>query len=180
MMSVYVELPSGTVLETNDPALWPDTKRLTKKAGKDRLRTEAFNRLRSLLRPGDTIHGVIRHVSASGMSRRIDFYLLTNQDKIYLTTDIGRVLDYKVSDKGGLVVGGCGMDMIFHVVHNLGYALYRDVAETDTPEATELRRLMFKADTHYYTQRGQSEPDSAKPGEIWKHGAGYAFKSAQI
>ena len=50
-----------------------------------------------------------------------------------ITWDVMHVLGYRRSDKtGGLRVSGCGMDMGFHVVYNLGYVLWPD----GTPEPT--------------------------------------------
>lgn len=119
----YVQLDSGTVLETDDPSIWPEAKKLSKKAGKAALQEEARKGLLECLKPGDTIHMVLRHVSASGMSRRIDFYKMYRNEPMRLTVSIARLLDYPVSDKG-LMVNGCGMDMGFSVVYNVGRTLW--------------------------------------------------------
>ena len=90
-------------------------------------RDEAIERLRKYLRPGDTVTCILRSVSRSGMSRRIDFYKLAPNgdtvDKFYLSGSIGTALGWSCDNKG-LRVAGCGMDMGFHVVHELGYALF--------------------------------------------------------
>lgn len=88
-------------------------------------KAEAARELRKLLKPGDTVYTVLRHVSSSGMSRRIDLYCIKNNKPRFLSGWAARVLGYKRASKGdGLVVGGCGMDMGFHVVYSLGYALW--------------------------------------------------------
>lgn len=96
---------------------------------------EHLETLRGILKPGDTVHTVIRHVSSSGMSRRIDLYKVEHDgprygtDLRFLTGYVAAVLGYRWDDrngKHGLVVGGCGMDMGFHVVYNLARVLFPD------------------------------------------------------
>jgi len=99
-------------------------KPLSKKAAKQAEKIEAIQHLRKLLKPGDTVHTVLRHCSSSGMSRRIDLFKMSKDGPIFLTGYVGRAIDYKHSDKGGLVVGGCGMDMGFAIVYALSHALY--------------------------------------------------------
>lgn len=90
---------------------------------------EAIETLRKLLKPGDTVHGIIRSVSRSGMSRRIDFYKLVDGDRIYLT---GLMVDVGIGHQSykdwqqsrGMRVDGCGMDMIFACVYQLGCILW--------------------------------------------------------
>lgn len=100
------------------------TKRISKKAEQESEKGQALHMLRKYLKPGDTVHCVLRHVSASGMSRRIDFYKLRGDDMIYLSGYISNLLGYKRGDKSGLRVDGCGMDMGFAVVYELSRALY--------------------------------------------------------
>lgn len=100
-------------------------KRLTKKQQADADKAEAVARLKKLLKPGDTVYCVLRHVSSSGMSRRIDFYSIRGKEHAFLSGYISRVTGYKFAKHGnGLVVGGCGMDMGFHVVYEIGRALF--------------------------------------------------------
>ena len=91
-------------------------------------RTEALARLHEILKPGDTVYTVLRHVSRSGMMREISVIGPNNED---ITWHVMHVGGYRRSDKtGGLRVSGCGMDMGFHVVYNLGRAMWPD----GTPE----------------------------------------------
>lgn len=83
--------------------------------------------LKSLLsQTSSDIYGNITHVSASGMSHKIRFYLAMNDGEKNFIEDItwliSRALESPMDDRG-LKVSGCGMDMIFHTVYNLGYAL---------------------------------------------------------
>lgn len=96
---------------------------------------EHLETLRGILKPGDTVHTVLRHVSSSGMSRRIDLYKVEHDgprygtDLRFLTGYAAAVLGYRWDDrngKHGLVVGGCGMDMGFHVVYSLARVLFPD------------------------------------------------------
>src|SRR5690606_26595187 len=92
-----------------------------------RYKQEAMEMLHKLLKQGDTVYTVLRHVSKSGMQRRIDCYCIGEDRRlVFLSGYVGTVLglrhDYK---KGGLVVNGCGMDMGFHIVHSLSSAMFR-------------------------------------------------------
>jgi hypothetical protein len=70
------------------------------------------------------ILAIVNSVSRSGMSRRIEFY---STDKAGSMERIGyymaRAIDWPYSiDKGGIMVGGCGMDMIFHTLTVFNYS----------------------------------------------------------
>lgn len=103
------------------------TKQATVKrvSAKEREKQAAIEELRRTLKPGDTVHTVLRRVSASGMSRRIDLYKLDNGDMRYLTGLVAKACGYSFPRQGeGLRVGGCGMDMGFAVVYDLSHALF--------------------------------------------------------
>ena len=92
---------------------------------KERERAEAVNELREILKPGDTVYTKLNHVSRSGMTRSIEVMVFRDNAPINLTYVVSEVLDYKIDNKHwGLKVGGCGMDMGFHVVYELGSALW--------------------------------------------------------
>ena len=99
--------------------------------------------LRSILKPGDTVHTILRHVSRSGMMREISVIGPNNED---ITWDVMHVGGYRRSDKtGGLRVSGCGMDMGFHVVYNLGSVLWPN----GTPEPHGTRNGVPDSDGGY-------------------------------
>lgn len=98
----------------------------TRKSQKQADRDEAIARLRSYLSPGDTVYCILRHVSRSGMQRRIDLYSIKNGQPFWLSGLAAKALGYRLSDEQGLVVGGCGMDMGFHLVYSLGRVLFPD------------------------------------------------------
>lgn len=94
---------------------------------------EARERLIEWLKPGDTVYIIVDHVSASGMSRNIRCVLLKYDEERKEVIDlhpnwaVQTVLGYRRAKKGdGFVVGGCGMDMGFHVVYSLGQLLFND------------------------------------------------------
>jgi hypothetical protein len=118
-------------------------------------RQDAIARLRDWIKPGDTVYTILDHVSASGMSRAIRVVLPTiagatlesavpgSQSTDYIRRDslsieflhpnwaVGKALGLRHWKRDGreqdaLVVGGGGMDMGFHLVNSLSYALYGD------------------------------------------------------
>ncbi len=73
-----------------------------------------------------TIYAKVTKVSASGMSRRVQLFAIYKGKGI---TDItfwaAKALEwgYKAGYNGGILVSGCGMDMMFHTVYSLSYAM---------------------------------------------------------
>jgi hypothetical protein len=93
---------------------------------KDREKEEARGELRKLCPPGSTIYTILRHVSRSGMSRAISLYSIRENEPVYLAGYAAKALGYSMhrSYDGALRVDGCGMDMGFHLVHSLSYAVH--------------------------------------------------------
>jgi hypothetical protein len=140
---------------------------------------ESFANLRKWLKPGDTVHTICDHVSRSGMTRHIRVVILRDGEALHPNHAVACVLGLPRAKRGdGIVVGGCGMDIGFHIVHSLGYALYGKEASEDTgKEANALRKSLYEADKPYWHQQGKTEkPDWRKPGREWFGGAGYALK----
>lgn len=153
---------------------------MTATKAKQTAKDEAIAELRKILRPGDTVQCVLVNCSRSGMTRRIDFYKSERDGMRFLTGYIGKALEYTHSRKGGLVVGGCGMDMGFHVVHSLGYALWGGLAKKPGRIGAAVRRKLLAASGSYLTQGGRIAPDpnEADPAKLqdWFGAAGYALK----
>jgi hypothetical protein len=84
------------------------------------------------IKPGDKLYTILRRVSASGMSRVIDIVQpMAQKDgtvKMYhLGWNAAQVLGAKYdSERQGVRVSGCGMDMGFHLVYSLSCALFPD------------------------------------------------------
>ena len=89
---------------------------------------EAVTRLRAELTPGRTVYTKVTHVSRSGMSRSIECYLAQGRDNLTdITWAVARATNSRVDNThGGIVMGGCGMDMGFALVYGLGRTLYPD------------------------------------------------------
>tara|TARA_R110000823_G_scaffold78534_1_gene178894 strand:+ start:601 stop:975 length:375 start_codon:yes stop_codon:yes gene_type:complete len=113
-----------------------NTKPLTKKAAAELERSEAIERLRTLLAGDDkpVIHTITRHVSASGMTRDISLIYANSAGLTNITYSAALALGWTLSDKSGnraIKVEGAGMDMGFHTVYTLSRVLYRDTLEGD-------------------------------------------------
>jgi hypothetical protein len=88
---------------------------------------EAIKELRELLKPGETVYTILRHVSASGMSRVIDLFIMRGNEPRRITWSVAQALGYAYDQKReGLGVSGCGMDMGFHVVYSLARVIFND------------------------------------------------------
>lgn len=86
---------------------------------------EAIDELREMLKPGDRVYTVLRHRSASGMSRSIDLFIVRENQLARITWLIARALGDTIDQNhGGIKVAGCGMDAGFEVVYNLGRVLF--------------------------------------------------------
>ena len=92
-------------------------------------REEAIKRLREILKPSDTIYTVLKHVSSSGMNRRIDCFKFDIVNgkivKYWLSYSIAKALGWRLKDDA-VVVGGCGMDMGFHLVYSLARTIFNN------------------------------------------------------
>lgn len=90
-------------------------------------RQEALEELREIIKPGDTVHTILRHVSRSGMQRIIDPLVIKDGEHRYIRWQASQLIGAKMDrDRDGLKIGGCGMDMGFHLVYSLSHALYGD------------------------------------------------------
>ena len=90
-------------------------------------KSEAIERLRELVKPGDTIYTSLEHVSRSGMSRWIDAYIMIDNEPRRINRLVMYVFEQKIGrNHDGVYMGGCGMDMGFSLVYNLSYYLYPD------------------------------------------------------
>jgi hypothetical protein len=93
---------------------------------KQKERDEARARLLEMLKPGDTVHTVLRHVSRSGMSRSISAIIYDEEGNNYnIDYLVSQMLDCPCDPKnGGVKMGGCGMDMGGALVHALSAYLW--------------------------------------------------------
>jgi len=98
---------------------------MTTKYSKTEIR-EALGHLREILKPGDTVYTKLIHVSRSGMYRVIDLLIIKNNEPIWLSHYAAKLLEGYDERHKGCKAGGCGMDMGFHLVYNLGRVLWPD------------------------------------------------------
>lgn len=120
------------------------------KSERETQKLEAIKQLREYLPAGSTVYTILRDVSRSGMSRRISVvamaHTFTEWDQqceeardgiisgkdlkecypLHITSLVSQALGWRIKTgfNDALVVSGCGMDMGYHVVSSLSYALY--------------------------------------------------------
>lgn len=77
------------------------------------------------VKPGDTLYTTVTHVARSGMSRSIKVFVMENNVPMDRSWAASRLLGDALDEKnGGVKMGGCGMDMGFHLVYSLGRVLF--------------------------------------------------------
>lgn len=87
-------------------------------------KSESRQTLLELLRPGDTIYTVLKHVSRSGMMRHIQLKIVRGGDIRDITYHAACIMGDSIAKDGDIRVAGCGMDMGFALVYNLGAVLW--------------------------------------------------------
>jgi hypothetical protein len=91
---------------------------------------ESLAALRRLCKPGTTVYTVLRHHARSGMFRRISLGVASGKEYRDISWHAAKVLGYPIRSRGGYVqdagigVSGCGMDMGYHLVTSLSYAIH--------------------------------------------------------
>lgn len=126
-MSKFTYMLQGCeVFQTKHPEYHPKAETLPQAKGKELYRAQCIDKVKTMLENVDTVYGIVRHVSASGMSRDIDLYIIKDNRLVYLTGYASTILGYPMSKNQGMKVGGCGMDMVFHCVSSLAQAIGRD------------------------------------------------------
>ena len=100
---------------------------MTKKELKASDRSHAIDTLKEWgLKDGSIVHAKVNHVSSSGMSRNIGLYLAQKNGVIInISFHAAVALGWKYKDgyTGGVVVSGCGQDMLFATVDALSWAM---------------------------------------------------------
>lgn len=111
--------------------------------------------LRKLCPPGTTVYTVLRHVSRSGMMRNISLQVVKAGNVQDITWHVARVLGYPIRHASGWVqdrglsVNGCGMDMGFHLVNALSYALHGRKPRGEGAAAENAGRFFKPRRGHY-------------------------------
>lgn len=115
----YMQSENGEVFQTINPEYHLAATLLSQAKGKAMHIQQTKEKVKAILEGIDTIYGIVRHVSASGMSRDIDLYIIKDNQLQYLTVYASVILGYTMSKNRGMKVGGCGMDMVFSCVSSL-------------------------------------------------------------
>jgi len=158
---------------------------MSKAKAKDVERQQAIEKLRELIKPGDTVYTTLKHVSRSGMMRSIDVHLIRDNEPQWIARQVATAIDFNFDEKREAIkVHGCGMDMGFEVVYNLGRVLFPDGfgVEGDYPS-----RLKGKPESYKFTPQTKIEAESAIVGGAkfrgrngdpfgWDNDGGYALK----
>ena len=74
-----------------------------------------------------TVYVVQRSVSRSGMMRKLSLFIVRDGVLLDITKHAADVVGFSFDrDSWAIRVHGCGMNMHFHAVYELSYALYGD------------------------------------------------------
>ena len=93
------------------------------------IRDRWFKGVRDANREALTVYTVLKHVSRSGMKRVIDVYVIRDNRPYRLSWSAAELMGWTYDrNHEGIVVGGCGMDMGFHLVYSLSYVLFKNTA----------------------------------------------------
>lgn len=97
-------------------------------AGEDRAKIErALQRAEKVIARKREITCILRHVSGSGMSRRISLHVIRDDEHRHLSYNAAIATGNRYHDRdGAVIIGGCGMDMGFALVYDLSHTLYGD------------------------------------------------------
>lgn len=120
----YMQAPGGEVFRTSYPEYHKECKTLTRAEGAKIYRAQVLAETKKKVKPGQKIYCTLRSVSSSGMSRRISLHTIHKGELIPLDHAASILTGRTLSNKGGIVCNGCGMDMGFDLVYSLGYAIW--------------------------------------------------------
>ena len=90
----------------------------------DKERAKAF--LKDWFPKDSTAHTTVVHVARSGMSRHIKVFAISGERIQNISYHVAKFLNWRYTDKEAVFVGGCGMDMGFHLIYTLSSKLYDD------------------------------------------------------
>jgi len=138
MKTYYRHKAFGNVTTAASPDAFarPDEwQRLTQREGKQEYASQHAESLQKQIRAaaGESnkvnVYCIIRSVSASGMSRAIDLFIVdafsgnNPPHLVRITYPASVILDWKLHKREGMTVHGCGMDMCWHTVDCLQRSL---------------------------------------------------------
>ena len=138
---------------------------------------EAINDLRELIKAGDTVYTILRHCSASGMTRWLDMYVMRDNKPRRITWTAARAVGWTYdTSRDALKVGGCGMDMGFHAVYVLSSYLFREGFGIEGTDALGRKvRPLTKAKAAKAVERGFVFRGRNGDASGWDNDGGYAL-----
>ena len=147
---------------------------------------QSLESLRKLLKPGDEVICILRHVSSSGMTRDISLVIVHNGQLRGITYDASRVLGYPLRESHGsnaIRVQGCGMDMGFHAVYSLsrylfpqGFGIETTYEDTRRKNKTRTYRPSTPAEAKKARARGLTFRGRNGDSSGWDEDGGYALR----
>ena len=130
----FMRTPSGDVFRTSRPEYHNECEQLTRAEGEKIYRAQVLADIKKKVKPGQTIYCTLRSVSASGMQRRISLHTIHKGELIPLDHAVSVLTGRTLSDKGGIVCNGCGMDMGFDLVYSLSYSIWPKGTRNSQPD----------------------------------------------
>lgn len=125
----YVKYPDGEVYKVENPEDFSGAVRISDKDGKALVMEQSRESLKKVCPEGSTVYCVLRTVAKSGMSRTISLFVIRDGELSDITGYAAHALGWPLVNANGsraMRVDGCGMDMGFHAVSSLSWALYND------------------------------------------------------
>lgn len=141
-------------------------------------RQQVIEKLREMLKPGDIVYTTLKHVSRSGMLRSIDVHIIRDNEPQWIARRVATAIDFSFDDRRECIkVQGCGMDMGFEVVYNLGRVLFPDGfwVKGKLPLGREVRPTS-RENAAKAVERGAEFYGSNGDKSGWDNDGGYALK----
>jgi hypothetical protein len=146
-------------------------------------RQQAIEDLRKRINVGDTVYTTLKHVSRSGMLRSIDVHLIRDNEPQWIAPKVAKAINFSFDSKREAIkVQGCGMDMGFEVVYNLGCVLFPDGFGEKCQECGQRPASKEHAETVKVVGPSGHSPHGCKfygrNGDLsgWDNDGGYALK----
>lgn len=118
--------PDGEAFRTSNTEWHKDSRQVGKLEWQKARVEYCRKQLKKVLRPGDDVYVILRHVSKSGMMRHLSLLAIDRKTKKprHITQLAADLIGYSTTDDGYMKMEGCGMDMGFAAVYELGSAMW--------------------------------------------------------
>lgn len=92
---------------------------------------DAIKFLKTKIKKGSILYTQLNHVSSSGMTRHISVRQIKNNYPLNWDYQVSIAVGIPIAKnrfggQNGLKIGGCGMDMGFHLIYTLSQKLFDD------------------------------------------------------